>query len=69
MAADDILGDEREEEEEEEEERKDKLPIMPIKRRRGRPRLEKNARKDNLEHWNEGICILSVIKIPIIILH
>ncbi|XP_062269835.1 histone acetyltransferase KAT6B isoform X1 [Platichthys flesus] len=47
------------EEEEEEEERKEKLPIMPIKRRRGRPRLEKNARKDNLEHWNEGADVLS----------
>uniref|UniRef100_A0A8C4H2X8 histone acetyltransferase n=1 Tax=Dicentrarchus labrax TaxID=13489 RepID=A0A8C4H2X8_DICLA len=43
------------EEEEEEEEREDKIPITPMKRRRGRPRLDKNAQKDNLEHWNEGI--------------
>uniref|UniRef100_A0A665XAQ8 histone acetyltransferase n=1 Tax=Echeneis naucrates TaxID=173247 RepID=A0A665XAQ8_ECHNA len=46
------------EEEEEEEEQEDKQPIIPLKRRRGRPRLEKNAQKDNLEHWNDGICIL-----------
>ena len=51
-----------EEEEEEEEEQEDKQPIIPMKRRRGRPRLEKNAQKDNLEHWNEGIFILIVIK-------
>lgn len=50
---------EMEEEEEEEEEQKDKTPITPIKRRRGRPRLEKNAHKDKLEHWNEGICNLA----------
>uniref|UniRef100_A0A665X989 histone acetyltransferase n=1 Tax=Echeneis naucrates TaxID=173247 RepID=A0A665X989_ECHNA len=43
------------EEEEEEEEQEDKQPIIPLKRRRGRPRLEKNAQKDNLEHWNDGI--------------
>ncbi|XP_070847373.1 histone acetyltransferase KAT6B isoform X3 [Chaetodon trifascialis] len=47
------------EEEEEEEEQEDKTPITPMKRRRGRPRLEKNAQKDNLEHWNEGADILS----------
>uniref|UniRef100_A0A7N8YJ57 histone acetyltransferase n=1 Tax=Mastacembelus armatus TaxID=205130 RepID=A0A7N8YJ57_9TELE len=41
---------------EEEEEQEDKTPIIPMKRRRGRPRLEKNTQKDNLEHWNEGIC-------------
>uniref|UniRef100_A0A3Q2VT63 histone acetyltransferase n=1 Tax=Haplochromis burtoni TaxID=8153 RepID=A0A3Q2VT63_HAPBU len=40
-------------EEDEEEAHKDKTPAAPIKRRRGRPRLEKNAHKDNLEHWNE----------------
>lgn len=56
-------------EEDEEEEREAKQPIIPMKRRRGRPRLEKNARKDNLEHWNEGICILAVIKILIITLY
>uniref|UniRef100_A0A7N8XX07 histone acetyltransferase n=1 Tax=Mastacembelus armatus TaxID=205130 RepID=A0A7N8XX07_9TELE len=43
---------------EEEEEQEDKTPIIPMKRRRGRPRLEKNTQKDNLEHWNEGICII-----------
>lgn len=41
-------------EEDEEEAHKDKTPAAPIKRRRGRPRLEKNVQKDNLEHWNEG---------------
>uniref|UniRef100_A0AAQ5ZQC1 histone acetyltransferase n=1 Tax=Amphiprion ocellaris TaxID=80972 RepID=A0AAQ5ZQC1_AMPOC len=49
------------EEEEEEEEHKDKTPTTPMKRRRGRPRLEKNAQKDNLEHWSEGIFILAQI--------
>uniref|UniRef100_A0A3Q3LJV8 histone acetyltransferase n=1 Tax=Labrus bergylta TaxID=56723 RepID=A0A3Q3LJV8_9LABR len=47
---------EMEDEEEEEEEQEDKTPITPMKRRRGRPRLEKNAQKDNLEHWKKGIC-------------
>ncbi|XP_030255643.1 histone acetyltransferase KAT6B isoform X2 [Sparus aurata] len=47
------------EEEEEEEEQEDKTPITPVKRRRGRPRLEKNAQKDNREHWNEGADVLS----------
>ncbi|XP_074475560.1 histone acetyltransferase KAT6B isoform X2 [Sebastes fasciatus] len=51
--------EEEEDEEEEEEEQEDKTPITPMKRRRGRPRLEKNARKDNLEHWNEGADVLS----------
>ncbi|XP_006791202.1 histone acetyltransferase KAT6B isoform X2 [Neolamprologus brichardi] len=46
-------------EEDEEEAHKDKTPAAPIKRRRGRPRLEKNAQKDNLEHWNEGADLLS----------
>ncbi|XP_044193527.1 histone acetyltransferase KAT6B isoform X2 [Thunnus albacares] len=45
--------------EEEEEEEEDKTQITPVKRRRGRPRLEKNAQKDNLEHWNEGADVLS----------
>lgn len=45
-----------------EEEREEKTPIAPMKRRRGRPRLEKNAHKDKLEHWNEGICISTVMK-------
>ncbi|KAF0025511.1 hypothetical protein F2P81_022392 [Scophthalmus maximus] len=47
------------EEEEEEDEQEEKQPIIPMKRRRGRPRLEKNAQKDNLEHWNEGADVLS----------
>ncbi len=57
------VGEMEEEEEEEEEEQEDKTPITPMKRRRGRPRLEKNAQKDNREHWNEGISILTVVKI------
>uniref|UniRef100_A0A667YY01 histone acetyltransferase n=1 Tax=Myripristis murdjan TaxID=586833 RepID=A0A667YY01_9TELE len=44
---------------EEEEEEEDKTPIIPVKRRRGRPRLEKNVQKDSLEHWNEGADLLS----------
>ncbi|XP_028287877.1 histone acetyltransferase KAT6B isoform X4 [Parambassis ranga] len=47
------------EEEDEEESHKVKTPTMPMKRRRGRPRLEKNAHKGNLEHWNDGAAILS----------
>ncbi|KAK5881336.1 hypothetical protein CesoFtcFv8_022148 [Champsocephalus esox] len=50
--------EEDDEDDEEEEEQEDKIPIAPMKRRRGRPRLEKNARRDNLEHWNEGADIL-----------
>ncbi|XP_060884792.1 histone acetyltransferase KAT6B isoform X2 [Labrus mixtus] len=50
---------EMEDEEEEEEEQEDKTPITPMKRRRGRPRLEKNAQKDNLEHWKKGADLLS----------
>lgn len=34
-----------------------KMSALPIKRRRGRPKLEKNAHRDNLESWNEGISI------------
>uniref|UniRef100_A0A3Q2DJU8 histone acetyltransferase n=1 Tax=Cyprinodon variegatus TaxID=28743 RepID=A0A3Q2DJU8_CYPVA len=30
-----------------------KMSALPIKRRRGRPKLEKNAHRDNLESWNE----------------
>nr|XP_020460625.1 histone acetyltransferase KAT6B isoform X1 [Monopterus albus]XP_020460626.1 histone acetyltransferase KAT6B isoform X1 [Monopterus albus]XP_020460627.1 histone acetyltransferase KAT6B isoform X1 [Monopterus albus] len=44
---------------EDEEEQEDKTPIIPVKRRRGRPRLEKNAQKDHLEHWNDGADVLS----------
>ncbi|XP_034050032.1 histone acetyltransferase KAT6B isoform X2 [Thalassophryne amazonica] len=33
--------------------------ITPVKRRRGRPRLEKNMQKDNLEQWNEGVDVIS----------
>uniref|UniRef100_A0A672G7I3 histone acetyltransferase n=1 Tax=Salarias fasciatus TaxID=181472 RepID=A0A672G7I3_SALFA len=47
------------EEEEEGEAHKDKTPTPPVKRRRGRPRLEKNAQKGTLERWNEGADILS----------
>lgn len=43
-----------------EEEEQDEILITPIKRRRGRPRLEKNVRKDTLEQWNEGIYVLNV---------
>ncbi|XP_055360249.1 histone acetyltransferase KAT6B isoform X2 [Betta splendens] len=42
-----------------EEEEEERPPIIPMKRRRGRPRLEKNAHKDNLQHWNEGADALS----------
>lgn len=49
--------DEDDDDEEEEEMQKYKISALPLKRRRGRPRLEKNTRKDNLERWNEGICI------------
>uniref|UniRef100_A0A672G420 histone acetyltransferase n=1 Tax=Salarias fasciatus TaxID=181472 RepID=A0A672G420_SALFA len=42
------------EEEEEGEAHKDKTPTPPVKRRRGRPRLEKNAQKGTLERWNEA---------------
>lgn len=48
------------ENEEEEKEQQDKMPITPVKRRRGRPRLEKNAHKDNLIQWNEGISSLTL---------
>uniref|UniRef100_A0A667YLF6 histone acetyltransferase n=1 Tax=Myripristis murdjan TaxID=586833 RepID=A0A667YLF6_9TELE len=34
---------------EEEEEEEDKTPIIPVKRRRGRPRLEKNVQKDRAD--------------------
>ncbi|KAM4523990.1 histone acetyltransferase KAT6B isoform 2-T7 [Odontesthes bonariensis] len=50
------MGEMEEDEEEVEEARQDKTPM---KRRRGRPRLEKNAQKDNLHHWDEGADILS----------
>ncbi|XP_014891337.1 histone acetyltransferase KAT6B isoform X2 [Poecilia latipinna] len=46
--------DEDDDDEEEEEMQKYKISALPMKRRRGRPRLEKNTRKDNLERWNEG---------------
>lgn len=52
---------------EEEEEQEDKTPMTPMKRRRGRPRLDRNAQKDNLEHWNEGMGI-STAKILLITL-
>lgn len=43
-----------------EEEEQSKMLTAPIKRRRGRPRLEKNVHKDNLDQWNEGIYLLNV---------
>ncbi|XP_034716593.1 histone acetyltransferase KAT6B isoform X2 [Etheostoma cragini] len=46
-------------EEDEEDEQEEKTPITPMKRRRGRPRLDKNAHKDHLERWKEGANILS----------
>ncbi|XP_027885821.1 histone acetyltransferase KAT6B isoform X2 [Xiphophorus couchianus] len=46
--------DEDDDDEEEEEIQKYKISALPLKRRRGRPRLEKNTHKDNLERWNEG---------------
>ncbi|XP_007558407.1 histone acetyltransferase KAT6B isoform X2 [Poecilia formosa] len=46
--------DDDDDDEEEEEMQKYKISALPMKRRRGRPRLEKNTRKDNLERWNEG---------------
>lgn len=52
-----IEDDEDDDDDEEEEMQKYKISALPMKRRRGRPRLEKNTRKDNLERWNEGICI------------
>ncbi|XP_037547401.1 histone acetyltransferase KAT6B [Nematolebias whitei] len=51
--------DDDDDEYEEETTLKYKTSSIPIKRRRGRPRLEKNAQKDNLEHWNEGSNIVS----------
>ncbi|XP_015237663.1 PREDICTED: histone acetyltransferase KAT6B isoform X4 [Cyprinodon variegatus] len=36
-----------------------KMSALPIKRRRGRPKLEKNAHRDNLESWNEGAELVS----------
>uniref|UniRef100_A0A8C5I8F2 histone acetyltransferase n=1 Tax=Gouania willdenowi TaxID=441366 RepID=A0A8C5I8F2_GOUWI len=52
------LEEEDEEEEEEEEDvHEDRKLSVPMKRGRGRPRLEKNAHKDNLQHWNRADCI------------
>uniref|UniRef100_A0A1A8HVM5 histone acetyltransferase n=1 Tax=Nothobranchius kuhntae TaxID=321403 RepID=A0A1A8HVM5_NOTKU len=50
--------DDDEDDEEEEETQKYKTSIIQMKRRRGRPRLEKNAHKD-LDLWNEGADIVS----------
>ncbi|XP_053720495.1 histone acetyltransferase KAT6B isoform X2 [Synchiropus splendidus] len=49
---DDDEDDEDEEEEEEDEE--DKAQMVPVKRRRGRPRLEKNAQKYHHRFWSAG---------------
>lgn len=43
-------------EEDDEEEEEDRRPVLPMKRRRGRPRLEKNLKSDNLQQWDEGMC-------------
>ncbi|XP_061564469.1 histone acetyltransferase KAT6B isoform X2 [Cololabis saira] len=51
--------EEDEDEEEEEETQKDMTPSTPVKRRRGRPRLEKNTQKSKFEHWSEGADTLS----------
>lgn len=49
-------GDEMEDDDDEEEEtRKLKTVTVPMKRRRGRPRLEKNKLTSNREFWSEGI--------------
>ncbi|XP_028332195.1 histone acetyltransferase KAT6B isoform X5 [Gouania willdenowi] len=54
------LEEEDEEEEEEEEDvHEDRKLSVPMKRGRGRPRLEKNAHKDNLQHWNRGADCIS----------
>lgn len=45
---------ELDEDDDEEEEEEDKRQMTPVKRRRGRPRLEKNVQKDNHELWSEG---------------
>uniref|UniRef100_A0A3P9HEV5 histone acetyltransferase n=1 Tax=Oryzias latipes TaxID=8090 RepID=A0A3P9HEV5_ORYLA len=49
-------GDEMEDDDDEEETRKLKTVTVPMKRRRGRPRLEKNKLTSNREFWN---CLLS----------
>ncbi|XP_054898969.1 histone acetyltransferase KAT6B isoform X2 [Poeciliopsis prolifica] len=46
--------DDDDDDDEEEEMQKYKISALPMKRQRGRPRLDKNARKDNLERWSEG---------------
>uniref|UniRef100_A0A1A8F158 histone acetyltransferase n=1 Tax=Nothobranchius korthausae TaxID=1143690 RepID=A0A1A8F158_9TELE len=50
--------DDDEDDEEEEETQKYKTSVIQMKRRRGRPRLEKNARKD-VDLWNEGADVVS----------
>ncbi|MEQ2282430.1 hypothetical protein AMECASPLE_000646 [Ameca splendens] len=47
------MGEMEEDDDDEEETQTYKISALPMKRRRGRPRLEKNAHKDNLECWNE----------------
>lgn len=44
-----------EDDEEEEDEEEVRRPVLPMKRRRGRPRLEKNIKSDDVQHWDEGI--------------
>ncbi|KAK5623228.1 hypothetical protein CRENBAI_017552 [Crenichthys baileyi] len=49
------MGEMEEDDDDDEEETQTyKISALPMKRRRGRPRLEKNAHKDNLERWNEA---------------
>ncbi|KAM4715906.1 histone acetyltransferase KAT6B isoform 3-T4 [Anableps anableps] len=53
------MEEDEDDDDEEEETQKYKISALPMKRRRGRPRLEKNARKDNLERWNEETELVS----------
>uniref|UniRef100_A0A3Q2UBM3 histone acetyltransferase n=1 Tax=Fundulus heteroclitus TaxID=8078 RepID=A0A3Q2UBM3_FUNHE len=53
------MEEDDDDDDEEEETQTYKISALPMKRRRGRPRLEKNAHKDNLEHWNEGSGLVS----------
>lgn len=52
-------NDDDDDDDEVEETQKYKISALPMKRRRGRPRLEKNAHKDNFERWNEGAELVS----------
>lgn len=52
--------DSKEEDDEEEEGEEVRRPVLPMKRRRGRPRLEKNLKSDNLQGKDEGICVFVI---------